>query len=307
MDRAVERENILCNFCESNNYSHFDCSDGWNIVKCKGCGFHYTNPRPFLSQLPDFYKEDYFNDIRHSKKFYNDDGSIRNSTGNYNNRIKTIENHVNCRGSLLEIGAARGGFLKVMRERGWQISGVEISENAVKLAKEINNVDLFCGTFDQFNTKNKFDVICMYQTLEHVSNPKKVIEKAYLLLNKKGILVIEVPNIKGFDIKKDKRRKKLVYDLPRHLNHFSPKFLSNQLIKIGFSIIEKDRYYPQFLLDWMETKQKGKNELHTGSNCSENNSKEIPLKKHNKTWKVKFLDNVSKFYPGWRFTLVAQK
>ncbi|CAN0531624.1 unnamed protein product, partial [Scytosiphon promiscuus] len=119
---------------------------------------------------------------------------------------------------------------------------------AVKLAKSVYNLDIFCGTFDQFKPQKQFDVICMYQTLEHVPNPDFIIDRSYELLKKDGILVIEVPNIKAFDIKIDNERKRLSYDLPRHLNHFHPSFLSKEIKKRKFEILDIDLHYPSFIL-----------------------------------------------------------
>lgn len=307
MDKVKEKENISCNFCGSSSSKIFDSVDGWDIVICNNCKFHYTNPRPILKELYKYYDESYFTDIRHSKKFYNEDGSVKESIENYDNRILNIENYVNSKGRLLEIGAARGGFLKVMHDRGWEVKGVEISEDAVKLAKEVNGIDLFCGSFEDYSSENKFDVICMYQTLEHVANPKEIIKKSYELLNKAGVLIIEVPNINGYDIKKDKIRRNMVYDLPRHLNHFSPSFLSKQIKNFGFQILEIDKYYPQFILDWMASKNQTY-ELKSVSKAPHNKIKqEVELKKYNKSWKVKLLDSFSNLYPGWRFTVIAKK
>ena len=55
-----------------------------------------------------------------------------------------------------------------MKERGWNVKGVEISEAACKIAKDKYNIELFNGNFLNFVSEEKFDVICMYQTLEHV-------------------------------------------------------------------------------------------------------------------------------------------
>jgi 2-polyprenyl-3-methyl-5-hydroxy-6-metoxy-1,4-benzoquinol methylase len=304
----VEFELVVCGFCGNNHYDNYESLEDWNIVKCKGCGFHYTNPRPKLSVLDKYYDSKYFKDVRHSKKFHNSDGTIRKTTESYFNRIETIESNIEKRGRLLEIGAARGGFLNVMKDRGWHVDGVEISKDAVGLAKEIYGIDLFLGIYQDFQPKEKFDVICMYQTLEHVPDPKQILEKSYRLLNEGGLLIVEVPNIKGFDIKKDKDRRYLVYDLPRHLNHFSPKFLVNQMTNMGYEILEVDRYYPQFVLDLINRKKSIKDNVVEDEKSEISMKKnDLPLLKNNKSWKLRLVDKFSVIYPGWRFTVIAKK
>lgn len=302
----IEKETISCNFCGSSKFTKYDQIGKWTIVKCKECGFCYTNPRPKEEFLPVFYTEDYFQDIRHRKRFYEPDGSIKLDEGNYLNRIIEIENYFDNRGVLLEIGAARGGFLKKMQDRGWEVFGVEISEDAVELAKQVNNLRLFCGNFISYHLNNHFDVICMYQTLEHLPEPKEILKKAFTELKPNGILVIEVPNIKGWDIMWNKREKELVYDLPRHLNHFSPLLLKKELNKLGFEIIDIDRYYPNFILKYFNRKNK-KTQNNKIFNKDKREEESLPMKRKNKTWKLKLLDMISIIFPGWRFTIIARK
>lgn len=295
---------IVCNFCNSNIYKTYSILENWKLVKCKKCGFIYTNPVP--EDMKPFYSEEYFLDERHRDKFYNNDGSIKIKEGNYNNGIIAIENYFDKRGVLLEIGAARGGFLKKMQDRGWEVEGVEISKDATALAKKLNHLELYTGDYLNYNTNQKYDVICMYQTLEHLPKPKDVLIKVFNELKNGGLIVIEVPNIKGWDIKINKERRRLVYDLPRHLNHFFPSFLKKQLTDIGFEVLDTNLYYPEFLLKLLKAKSKQTN--NTQSSVSKTKKdRNLPMLKINKTWKGKFLDKISFLFPGWRFTIIARK
>jgi 2-polyprenyl-3-methyl-5-hydroxy-6-metoxy-1,4-benzoquinol methylase len=299
----INKKQITCNFCNSNNSKPFFNGE-WPIVKCQNCGFIFTNPIP--ENLEAFYSEEYFKDIRHSDKFYNTDGSIKTSEGDYFGGILDIENYSKTRGKLLEIGAARGGFLKKMKDRSWEVYGVEISVDAVNIAHQINNLELYRGDYLSYHTKQQFNVICMYQTLEHLPNPKEVLTKVYNEIEQEGILVIEVPNVEGWDIKWDEERKRLVYDLPRHLNHFSPSFLKKELLKLGFEILEINRYMPDFLLKLLShrNQQLKKSKENVSKHVEVKN---IPLLKKNITWKLRLLNLVSIFFPGWRFTIIARK
>src|SRR5205807_1356287 len=78
------------------------------------------------------------------------------------------------------------------------------------------------------------DVITMWHALEHVHQPRKVLQAAYELLTPGGKLVVAVPNIEGvafhwfgphwFGL-----------DLPRHLTHFGPATLREMLQCSGFA------------------------------------------------------------------------
>ncbi|MBN2777434.1 MAG: class I SAM-dependent methyltransferase [Bacteroidales bacterium] len=306
--KLVKIEN--CIFCKSSEYKIYDSLDGWEISECRSCRYIFTNPRPSDEDLQSFYDFDYFKDTRHHDKFFNSDGSVKSNVEDYYNRIKDIEKWFSTRGKLLELGSAHGDFLYKMTQRGWETYGIEISVEAVELALMKNNLKIFNGTFEDFETDKKFDVICMYQTLEHVKDPKYVIEKAFRLLNKNGILVIEVPNVKAFDLRISKKRKWLSYDLPRHLSHFSPSFLKKRLLENSFTILETDLYYPEFVLklfNWQhDNKRKAVDKINTEPMSNNENAIHEMLKDHT-TWKGSALKKFSRLFPGWKFTIIAKK
>ncbi|NNC94099.1 MAG: class I SAM-dependent methyltransferase [Chitinophagales bacterium] len=302
-----ERVEVECSFCDSENNKVIDTLDDWKIVQCE-CGFCYTNPRPPKEKLHLFYMEDYFADERHASKFYEADGSKKLPPIDMADpRIADIENWFDKRGSLLDIGAARGYFLRTMKARGWNAQGIEISEDAVRFAEENFNLNMHHGTIEDFPSDQKFDVITMYQTLEHVPDPKLVLQTAYEMLNTGGILLVEVPNFKAHDIKRNKERKRLQYDLPRHLNHFTPAILKREFEKCNYNIIHLDKYHPQFMLDY-NAKRSGNKQVSKGKQVStETLSSNIPMKKLGQNWKVSLIKSVSNFYPGWRFTIIGRK
>ncbi|MFY9607540.1 MAG: class I SAM-dependent methyltransferase [Blastocatellia bacterium] len=249
--------------------------------------------------------------------FDKDDSSYlgKDIGSNQGQSIADIESQFQKRGSLLEIGAATGSFLKAMRSRGWRVQGVELSRDAVEAAREYEGVELFCGSLENFETREKFDVICMYHSLEHVPDPAYVIERSYQLLNPNGIVVIEVPNLDAFDVKWSRRRKLLNYDLPLHLSHFTPGVLAEKLIAVGFKIVHVDLYYPDFILKLVEWWVRQRRAVNNGagspvSDCDrplQENSGGLPMAIRTSNWKIGLLRSFSRLFPGWRFTIVARK
>ncbi len=307
MDEAAIISLQNCIFCGNKEFKHFDTLEGWNIVICKKCGYIFTNPRPKKDILPLFYQNDYFKDARFKGKFYNNDGSVKKDKIEQTSIVRSVEKWFSKRGKLLEIGAANGDFVSEMNSRGWCSTGIEISKDAVAIAKEKHSINLFNGTLEEFNCNEKFDVICMFQTLEHVENPNFVLNKACELLALNGILLIEVPNINSFDLKISKTRKKQLYDLPVHLSHFSPRFLKKQLQLNGFKIIEIDRYYPDFIVRlFNRTKTNIKHNISTENEVSLN-AHNNDLLRDNTNWKGALLKFISFIFPGWKFTIIARK
>jgi SAM-dependent methyltransferase len=309
--KKAETIRISCDFCGSDDHRKYDRENEWKIVKCTKCKFIYTNPQPTMEALPQFYQEEYFKDKRHFDSFYNKDGSKKTTINNYVNRIQDIENYSNNRGRLLEIGCARGEFLTEMKKRGWDALGVEISEDAGKIAND-NGIETFVGIFADYEPSLKLDAICMYQTLEHVPDPKEIIVKAFHDLNPGGFFVVEVPNIECFEQKFSKTRKHLSYDLPRHLSHFSPGFLRKEFAKAGFTEIHINLYPPKFLLSLiskLKWKKRGEETIpnqYLQSNTKENHG-QLAMMKKSMNSKVKFIGFISKLFPGWRFTITGIK
>ncbi|MFT6244125.1 MAG: SAM-dependent methyltransferase [Salibacteraceae bacterium] len=306
----IKIEKVPCSFCGSSENKIYDSENEWKIVKCTKCKFIYTNPQPTMETLPQFYEEEYFKDKRHFDSFYNKDGSKKTTINNYVNRIQDIENHSTKRGRLLEIGCARGEFLTEMKKRGWDALGVEISEDAGKIAND-NGIETFVGVFADYEPPLKLDAICMYQTLEHVPDPKEIIVKAFNDLNPGGIFVVEVPNIECFEQKFSKTRKHLSYDLPRHLSHFSPNFLKAEFAKAGFSEVHIDMFPPKSLVKLINKVQQRKNNKGVVQNSSAQEEKETTkkyslLRKPN-TKKSQIIRAISKLFPGWRFTITGIK
>jgi hypothetical protein len=151
----------------------------------------------------------------------------------------------------------------------------------------------------------------MYQTLEHVYNPAYVIKRSHELLNKDGLLVIEVPNIDSAEMWFNKERKHLTYDLPRHLTLFSPTTLSKYLITSGFKVEYIELAYPEFLNRILTVVSKKRNNKVVAEVISERKlnsiSTVLPMAKLSLSKKAKLLNFISSLFPGWRFTIVARK
>lgn len=101
--------------------------------------------------------------------------------------------------NVLEIGSGEGYFLKMLKETGIDGIGLEQNENAIEIAKK-NGLKVVNDPIEEYSQrfKNKFDVVCSFQVMEHVYNIKSVIESSLALLKDDGILIICVPNNNSF-------------------------------------------------------------------------------------------------------------
>lgn len=129
--------------------------------------------------------------------------------------LKTrFENSTNF--NVLEIGCAEGEFLTMVHDALPQASlfGLDINQSAIEIAKS-RNIQTHLGYIEDFALQNigKFDVILMFQVLEHIPNIDSFLRSATQALNKGGILIIAVPNSDSFILKLDRYH---TLNLPPH-------------------------------------------------------------------------------------------
>jgi 2-polyprenyl-3-methyl-5-hydroxy-6-metoxy-1,4-benzoquinol methylase len=140
------------------------------------------------------------------------------------------------KGRLLDFGCGGGSYLARMHRQGWQVTGLDISPEAVRRVREELHLPALVGSFPCWElASGSFDVITMWQVLEHVHDPLEVLREAYRLLTPGGKLVISVPNIDSLPFRLFGSYW-LSLDLPRHLTHFTPSTLHLMLEHAGFRV-----------------------------------------------------------------------
>ena len=158
----------------------------------------------------------------------------------FRKRFKLIKSH--SRGGIstvLDIGCSNGVFLDLFTDREtWGIepsgSGEIARKKGHKIIKDYFE-NLPAGRQEQL-PNDYFDLVILNHTLEHMDNPKKIIEKINILLKKGGIVFIDVPNF-GSLLSKI-LGKKWPYLLPKeHKSQFTKESLTKLLQENGFDIL----------------------------------------------------------------------
>jgi 2-polyprenyl-3-methyl-5-hydroxy-6-metoxy-1,4-benzoquinol methylase len=112
--------------------------------------------------------------------------------------LETIAHHIdsNPTAKTLEVGSYDGSMTKLILK---YVTKISVIEPSAELAQRVANIDpenisVSVSTVEDFRTKEKFDNIFLVHTLEHVENPKVVLQKLKSLLSREGKLFIMVPN-----------------------------------------------------------------------------------------------------------------
>ncbi len=250
----MKLENLPCNLCGTSAVKVLGFRDAAcfrrsrnmetevRVVKCKDCGLIYANPMPIFS------KEDFRGN--YSMEYYNssEESDYDRAMRRYKDIIKYKDS-----GSILDIGCAKGYFLRVCSENGWDANGIDVSSEAASFAKENFGLDVFVGELkDTSLDSERFDVVFADQLLEHLPDPTSFLTEVNRILKKGGLLFIAVPNEDSlvhkvsnlyFKLLGKKWTANLSPLYPSyHVHGFSPKTLKRMLEKARFRVLELSVY-----------------------------------------------------------------
>jgi SAM-dependent methyltransferase len=159
----------------------------------------------------------------------------------YPAKLKKIKRYV--KGDrLLDIGAGLGTFAHEAKKLGFDVTGIELSQEQSARAKELYGINLINrDIFECYEELGRFDVIHIHHVLEHILSPSELFSVLGKLLNSGGVIVLEVP----YELQ---RIQELIFRGKDrkwngdHLYFFSPKTLNNYFRKNGFFVMEFNQY-----------------------------------------------------------------
>ncbi|MFH1857513.1 MAG: class I SAM-dependent methyltransferase [Candidatus Omnitrophota bacterium] len=154
-------------------------------------------------------------------------------------------------GKLLDLGTGLGFFLEQARSAGWQAEGLEFSEERAAYAQNRLGFPIHVGTVEEASLREgTYDVVTLWDVLEHLPNPKQTLLRIRALLVPGGCLVIRTPVCDSllpwlvrtlYRVSFGKFRFGLEKLFEEHLFHFSEKGLSRLLSSCGFRLLRSYR------------------------------------------------------------------
>jgi 2-polyprenyl-3-methyl-5-hydroxy-6-metoxy-1,4-benzoquinol methylase len=207
------------------------------VVQCRHCRLVYTNPRPTLAALARFYPPNYPPHlVQQTAKRKPPPSRLWSRVFGRPSPERRGRLPWPRPGRLLDFGCGGGSFLAEMAEDGWQVTGIDTSIETVHAIRKNLGCDALAGSLPHPDLAPcSFDVITMWQSLEHVHRPLEVLRAAYELLVPGGKLIVAVPNYDG-QSSRWFGENWFGLDLPRHLIHFTPATLAEMLQAAGFRI-----------------------------------------------------------------------
>ena len=203
------------------------------LVRCRNCGLQYLNPRLKSEVIINGYSSG------------TDEGFISQNAARERTFAKSldfIEKICPKRGRLLDIGTAGGAFLGVAVERGWEVAGCEPNQWMADWGSNHYGIDIKSGTiFDMDLGASVFDVVTLWDVLEHTPDPKGVLQECHRVLKPGGLLIVNYPNVGSLISQIMGRR--WVFLLSVHLFYFSPKTIRRIIGDAGFKVLKSKKHW----------------------------------------------------------------
>jgi len=227
-----------CNLCAGRKVRPLYEMDGFHIVQCVACKLKYVAEELKPEQLNEYYGEPYYTGAQ-SKGYADYIGSRDSRKRHFRSLIPTLKRHLNV-GSphVLDVGCAAGFFLEVAHEEGWEAQGIELSSFAAEYARSRLGLKVFTGTLAEAAfPPESFDLITLWDVIEHVPDPLAVLTEARRVLRRDGLVVLSTGDISGATASIYGRRWRLLAP-PGHLFYFSRRTLFALLRQTGFEVLQ---------------------------------------------------------------------
>jgi 2-polyprenyl-3-methyl-5-hydroxy-6-metoxy-1,4-benzoquinol methylase len=230
----------------------------FELCACEQCGFMFTQGAPAEAEMGRYYASpDY---ISHTDTRQGAMNFIYHIVRSYmlgrKARLVAREAHRKT-GRLLDIGTGTGYFAYAMARRGWQVKAVEKSEQARAFAREHFELAVKPETALAGFAPESFDVITLWHVMEHLEDLNGTWERIGKMLDKKGRLIVAVPNGSSYDAQRYGAYW-AAYDVPRHLWHFTPDTIHQLAAQHGFVMTARHPMpFDAFYVSMLSEKHRG--------------------------------------------------
>ena len=228
-----------CNACGDLASTHLLRKDGYDLVRCARCGLISVANPPTDEQRAKLYSFDagYHSslvDDAASKAFHEREAALN---------LRVLRRFADG-GRLLDIGCSTGLFLRAARDIGWTGQGLEYSPDSSRIAREEHGLEVKTGELrDGTYPAASFDVVTMWDVIEHVPDPFATLVQVRRILADGGQVLLKTPNADGLYPRLSLRlANRLGFwghaEPPGHLFQFSVASLSRLAERAGFRVVD---------------------------------------------------------------------
>lgn len=210
-------QRVNCAICSADRPEKLFVKRGYTFVRCLECGHIYTNPQVLGAVVAETYRKSVANDLW-IKVLLNKENQAW-QIPYFESALDLLETHVE-KGSLVDIGCSIGLFAKVAVKRGWNVIGLELNRRAAEYARG-KGLDVREQFLEEAGFANaSVDAITAFGVLEHLNDPRQLVNSAGALLRPGGVFMAISPN--AFSLASMIMREKMpTFDGRNHLQYFT--------------------------------------------------------------------------------------
>ncbi len=204
------------------------------LVRCRACALVRVDPYPSAEEAIAQYDAGYFEDAERGYVDYVADEAVFRAE--FRRRLRTIQS-AGGHGALLDVGCASGALLSEAAALGFEASGIEPDETIARRAQERSGCPVRAGAIeDALLEAARYDVVTLFDVLEHVVDPLAVLAKLRVALHPGGMLAVTVPDFGGLWARVTGKRWPFVTPW-EHLLYFTRRTLRRSLHEAGYERI----------------------------------------------------------------------
>jgi SAM-dependent methyltransferase len=204
------------------------------MMHCEVCGLIFA-ACPTNSSSAELYEEDWSRTEVHPTFIYSQGRYIVRNERKLQSLLDRLEPFRQTN-RLLDVGCSAAFFLKLARDRTWDVRGVEVSDFGVKFSREELKIPVFQGFLQDAHFPDEtFDAVVSSHVIEHVRDPVNLLKEMKRVLRPGGALVTVLPT--QFASPSYRFFGKWTGEAPpRHVSYFTKRLFETSLNNLGFSI-----------------------------------------------------------------------
>lgn len=201
------------------------------LKRCLDCGHVYADLSWTPEMFPKLYTEDYFKGGEYAD-YEDEEAALRL---NFRRRVRELAERHPGGGRLWEIGCAYGFFLKEASAH-FSVAGCDVAEEAVRCAREKQGVQAHYADYLKYTAEQSFDVVCMWDVIEHLPEPHLFLAKVLDDLRPGGTLSLSTGDIGSLCARVRGARWRQIHP-PTHVHYFTRTSMHTLLTRLGYTDI----------------------------------------------------------------------
>jgi 2-polyprenyl-3-methyl-5-hydroxy-6-metoxy-1,4-benzoquinol methylase len=215
-----------CDLCGHDCFNLVFVKEEFTHVRCGNCGLVFVNPR--LAGHLEYQQQSGTGSMGEESLSPAQEKRLARETAKLEAYRKLNR--------LLEIGPGKGWFLRQAMKDGWEVSAVEVNQDALNRLKALGIRRIIEQPAEDFEVCESFDVIRMWDVIEHLRSPKAAVSRIYDALRNGGTLRLSTTNFAS--LSRIVNGPEWVYlNGADHIFLFEPKTITTLLTSVGFDKI----------------------------------------------------------------------